>query len=77
MIGLAIFTGASALCGAAQSLGNAHRWQEAGMLMNQVNKMVPNSKEAAALRYAYWTIRHGARLAASIARVKGIPRTSG
>ena len=31
------------------------RWQEAGALINQVNKLEPSSREAAALRYAYWT----------------------
>lgn len=46
---------AAAMAGAAQSLAVAHKWTEAGRLMNETNRLVPNSKEAAAMRFAYWT----------------------
>lgn len=46
---------AAAMAGAAQSLAAAHKWAEAGRLMNEINRLIPNSKEAAAMRFAYWT----------------------
>ena len=46
---------AAAICGAGQSLAATGKWTEAGKLMNEANRLVPNSKAAAALRLAYWT----------------------
>lgn len=46
---------AAAITGAAQCLAAMHRWTEAGQLMNEANRLVPNSLAAVGLRYAFWS----------------------